>query len=106
MLVSEFEIRRHDHERQHYRLSVTNLEDQDFEYSIEFHAEQSSGASHGFASLVRLSFTVDEPFSEDTIVFLRNPPRCSLTAEDVAEPRGANTLTPESWRPRQCATKT
>ncbi len=73
MLVSEFEIRRHDHERQHYRLSVTNLEDQDFEYSIEFHAEQSSGASHGFASLVRLSFTVDEPFSEDTIVFLRNP---------------------------------
>ena len=73
MLVSEFEIRRHDHERQHYWLSVTNLEDKDYEYSIEFHGEQSSGASHTFASLARVSFTVDEPLSEDTIVFLRNP---------------------------------
>ncbi len=71
MLVSAFEIRRHDHERQRYRLFVTNLEDQDFEYLIEFHGEKTSAPS--FSSFANLSFTVDDPAVQDFIVFLRNP---------------------------------
>jgi hypothetical protein len=60
MLVSAFEIRRHDRERQHYRLSVTNLKDRDFEYSVEFHGEQSSGSASSFSGTTTLAFTVDE----------------------------------------------
>jgi len=71
MLVSTFEIRRHDHERQRYRLFVTNLEDKDFEYLIEFHGEKTSSPS--FTAFTYLSFTLDDPAVEDSIVFLRNP---------------------------------
>jgi hypothetical protein len=41
MIVSTFEVRRHDHERQRYRLFVTNLENVDLEYAIEFHGERT-----------------------------------------------------------------
>jgi hypothetical protein len=73
MLVSAFEIRRHDRERQHYRLSVTNLEDRDFEYSVEFHGEQSSGSASSFSGTTTLAFTVDGGAAEDAVVFLRQP---------------------------------
>jgi hypothetical protein len=73
MLVSAFEIRRHDHERQHYRLSVTNLEDRDFEYSVEFHGEQSSGSASSFSGTTTLAFTLDGGAAEDAVVFLRQP---------------------------------
>jgi hypothetical protein len=71
MLVSAFEIRRHDRERQHYRLSVTNLEDRDFEYSIEFHGEQTWASN--FSSMTTLAFTVDGSAIEDAVVFLHPP---------------------------------
>jgi hypothetical protein len=71
MLVSTFEIRRHDHERQRYRLFVTNLESKDFEYLIEFHGEKTSSPS--FSGFTNLSFTLDDPTVEDSVVFLRNP---------------------------------
>src|SRR6266498_3957575 len=71
MLVSTFEIRRHDHERQRYRLFVANLESKDFEYLIEFHGEKTSSPS--FSGFTNLSFTLDDPTVEDSVVFLRNP---------------------------------
>src|SRR5690242_15543952 len=71
MLVSTFEIRRHDHERQRYRLFVTNLEDEDFEYLIEFHGEKTM--TPGFTGFTNLSFTLDGPGVEDSVVLLRNP---------------------------------
>src|SRR5215207_8806553 len=71
MIVSAFEVRRHDHYRQRYRLLVANLEHKDLEYSIEFHAEKTMNPS--FDGFGVLSLTIDEPPVEDTVVFLTNP---------------------------------
>jgi len=72
MLVSTFEVRRHDHERQRYRLFVTNLENVDLEYAIEFHGERTFPPGFG-GGFTNMSFVVDDPLGEDSIVFLRNP---------------------------------